>query len=133
MTYMRRYLEEPIKLDLRKKIVLVSGPRQVGKTTLSRQLLSPHVYLNFDSAPDREMIRGLEWDRKAQLVIFDELHKMKYWKSWLKGVYDTEHIPPAILVTGSARLDLLRRGGDSLAGRFFSCRLHPISVREAVD
>jgi len=132
-SYMRRYLEESIKRDLAKKVVLVSGPRQVGKTTLSRQLFESCVYLNFDSGPDREMIRKLEWDRKARLVIFDELHKMKNWKSWLKGVYDTEGIPPAILVTGSARLDLYRKGGDSMAGRFFSYRLHPLSVREIRD
>ena len=130
---MRRYLEEFIKRDLEKKMFLVSGPRQVGKTTLSRQLFGSYAYLNFDSGPDREMIRRLEWDRKAKLVIFDELHKMKNWKSWLKGVYDTEGIPPAILVTGSARLDLYRRGGDSMAGRFFSYRLHPLSVREIGD
>lgn len=127
---MRRYLEEPIKRDLGKKIVLLSGPRQVGKTTLSRQLIDPCVYLSFDSGPDREMIRKLEWDRKTRLVIFDELHKMKNWKSWLKGVYDTEGIPPAILVTGSASLDVYRKGGDSMAGRFLSYRLHPLSVRE---
>lgn len=127
---MLRYLEEPIKRDLGKKMVLLSGPRQVGKTTLSRQLFEPCVYLSYDSGPDRDMIRKLEWDRKARLVVFDELHKMKNWKSWLKGLYDTEGIPPAILVTGSARLDLYRRGGDSLAGRFFSYRLHPLTVRE---
>ena len=130
---MQRYLEEPVKRDLERKIVLLSGPRQVGKTTLSRQLIEPFVYLNFDSGPDREMIRKLEWDRRARLVIFDELHKMKNWKSWLKGVYDTEGVPPALLVTGSARLDLFRKGGDSMAGRFFSYRLHPISVREACE
>lgn len=130
---MRRYLEGFIKRDLEKKMVLVSGPRQVGKTTLSRQLFGSYAYLNFDSGPDREMIRRLEWDRKTKLIIFDELHKMKNWKSWLKGVYDTEGIPPAILVTGSARLDLYRRGGDSMAGRFFSYRLHPLSVREIRD
>jgi len=127
---MRRYLEDAVKRDLDKKIVILSGPRQVGKTTLSRQLVEPHVYLNYDSGPDREMIRRLEWDRAASLVIFDELHKMKKWKSWLKGVYDTEGIRPAILVTGSARLDIYRRGGDSLAGRYFSYRLHPLSVKE---
>jgi len=130
---MRRYLEAPIKRDLKKKIVLVSGPRQVGKTTFSRQISESYVYFNFDSGADREMIRKLEWDRKTALVIFDELHKMKNWKSWLKGVFDTEGIPPAILVTGSARLDLYRKGGDSMAGRFFSYRLHPLSVREICE
>lgn len=127
---MQRYLEEHIRQDLEKKIVLLSGPRQVGKTTLSKQISDSFVYLSYDSGPDREMLRKMEWDRSAKLVIFDELHKMKNWKSWVKGIYDTRGIPPAILVTGSSSLDLVRRGGDSLAGRFFSFRLHPLTVRE---
>jgi len=127
---MRRYLEEPIKRDLKEKIVILSGPRQVGKTTLSKQLISSFTYLNFDSSSDRNIIREQEWDRDAQLIIFDELHKMKNWKSWIKGIYDTEGIPPSLLVTGSARIETARKGGDSLAGRFFSYRLHPLSVKE---
>ena len=127
---MRRYLEEPIKKDLKEKIVLLSGPRQVGKTTLSKQLLVPFVYLSYDASRDRALLKNEEWDKNAALLVFDELHKMKNWKSWIKGVYDTRGIPPAILVTGSARLDLLRKGGDSLAGRFFSFRLHPLTARE---
>ena len=128
--HMQRYLEGHIRQDLEKKIVLLSGPRQVGKTTLSKQIWDSFVYLSYDSGPDREMLRKMEWDRNARLVIFDELHKMKNWKSWIKGVYDTRGIPPGILVTGSSRLDLVRKGGDSLAGRFFSYRLHPLTVRE---
>ena len=127
---MQRYLEGHIRQDLEKKIVLLSGPRQVGKTTLSKQIWDSFVYLSYDSGPDREMLRKMEWDRNAKLVIFDELHKMKNWKSWIKGVYDTRGIPPGILVTGSSRLDLVRKGGDSLAGRFFSYRLHPLTVHE---
>jgi len=127
---MRRYLEESIKQDLKEKIVILSGPRQVGKTTLSKQLIPAFVYLNFDSSSDRNILRKQEWDRDAQLVIFDELHKMKNWKSWIKGIYDTEGIPPSLLVTGSARIETARKGGDSLAGRFFSYRLHPLSVKE---
>lgn len=127
---MERYLENAIKKDLAEKIVILSGPRQVGKTTLSRQLWPDHVYLNYDSSSDRKLIRAEEWDRGARLVVFDELHKMKKWKSWIKGVYDTQGIPPALLVTGSARLEALRKGGDSLAGRFFAHRLHPLTVKE---
>jgi predicted AAA+ superfamily ATPase len=127
---MNRYLESPIKRDLKEKIVILSGPRQVGKTTLSKQLISSFVYLNFDSSSDRIIIRKQEWDRDVQLVILDELHKMKNWKSWIKGIYDTEGIPPSLLVTGSARIETTRKGGDSLAGRFFSHRLHPLSVKE---
>ncbi len=127
---MERYLDKFIRKDLEEKIVLLSGPRQVGKTTLSRQLTTSHVYLNYDASPDRKIIHAQEWNRDAQLVIFDELHKMKKWKSWIKGVYDTEGISPSLLVMGSARLDTYRKGGESLAGRFFYYRLHPLTVKE---
>ena len=128
---MKRYLEKNLIQDLKEKMVLLSGPRQVGKTTLSKQLGLQYDYLNFDSALDRKIMRAREWNRDAPLVIFDELHKMKKWKSWIKGVYDTEGIPPALLMTGSARMDVYRKGGDSLAGRYFSYRLHPFTVKEA--
>ena len=127
---MERYLQAFIRKDLEEKIVLLSGPRQVGKTTLSKQLTPHRVYLNFDASADRRIIHSQEWDRDTELVIFDELHKMKKWKSWIKGVYDTEGISPSLLVTGSARLDTYRKGGDSLAGRFFYYRLHPLTVKE---
>ncbi len=127
---MERYLDEFIRKDLEEKIVLLSGPRQVGKTTLSKQLTTSHVYLNYDASSDRRIIHAQEWDRDAELVIFDELHKMKKWKSWIKGIYDTEGISPSLLVTGSARLDTYRKGGESLAGRFFYYRLHPLTVKE---
>jgi predicted AAA+ superfamily ATPase len=127
---MRRYLENLIKKDLKEKIVILSGPRQVGKTTLSKQLIPSYMYLNYDSTADRKIIKNEEWTRDVDLVIFDELHKMKNWKSWIKGIYDTEEIPPGLLVTGSARIETYRKGGDSLAGRFFSYRLHPLTVKE---
>ncbi len=127
---MERYIEKYILEDLKEKIVLISGPRQVGKTTLSLMLTESRTYLNYDAASDRKIILAEEWDRDSQLVIFDELHKMKNWKSWLKGIYDTEGITPHLLVTGSARLDTYRKGGESMAGRFFRYRLHPLTVRE---
>jgi predicted AAA+ superfamily ATPase len=126
----RRFQEPRIRRDLGHKIVLLSGPRQSGKTTLSRQLGLAHTYLSFDSADDRKLLLSGEWDRNVELVIFDELHKMRRWKAWLKGVYDKEGIPPGLLVTGSARLEVFRKGGDSLAGRHYSHRLHPLTVRE---
>ena len=127
---MERYLEKFITEDMKEKIILLSGPRQVGKTTLSRQLVESNSYLNYDSSSDRRVILAEEWNRDVTLVIFDELHKMKKWKSWIKGVYDSEGASPALLVTGSARLDTYRKGGESLAGRFFSFRLHPLTVKE---
>jgi uncharacterized protein len=127
---MERYLEELIRRDLLKKVIILSGPRQVGKTTLSKQLFSSFIYLNYDSASDRKMIQNEDWPRNVPLVIFDELHKLKNWKSKVKGIYDTDGLPPGLLITGSARLETARKGGDSLAGRFFSYRLHPFTVKE---
>jgi uncharacterized protein len=127
---MERYLEEPIRRDLSKKIIILSGPRQVGKTTLSKQLVPSFIYLNYDSASDRKMIQNEDWPRNVPLVIFDELHKLKNWKSKVKGIYDTHGLPPGLLITGSARLETARKGGDSLAGRFFTYRLHPLTVKE---
>ncbi len=130
MVSMKRYLESQILKDIRQKIVLLSGPRQVGKTTLSKMLTKKYDYLNYDNSEDRIGLLDRTWDRAKDLVIFDELHKMKNWKSWLKGIYDKEGIPPALLITGSAKLDTYRKVGDSLAGRFFQFRLHPLDLKE---
>jgi predicted AAA+ superfamily ATPase len=127
---MERDLKKHLLSDIGEKITLLSGPRQVGKTTLSHQLNPAHVYLNYDSPADRKIISAMEWRRDCKIVIFDELHKMKNWKSWIKGLYDTEGTSPNLLVTGSARLEAYRKSGDSLAGRFFSYRLHPLTVKE---
>jgi predicted AAA+ superfamily ATPase len=129
---MKRYLLEFIRKDLKEKIVLISGPRQTGKTTLSKMLdtSNNYEYYNYDYESDRKIIEKLEWDRKKKLVIFDELHKKKKWKSWIKGIYDAEGIPPHLLVTGSAKLDTFKKGGDSLAGRYFSFRLYPFDLKE---
>ena len=127
---MKRYLKNYIQEDLEKKIILLTGPRQVGKTTLSKMLKSDFDYFNFDNIDDRLSLHEKSWDRSKSLVIFDELHKLKNWKSWLKGIYDTEGIPPSILVTGSAKLDTYKKVGDSLAGRFFQFRMHPLDLKE---
>ncbi len=130
---MDRYIQTHVLQDLPSKIVLLTGPRQCGKTTLSKQLCTDFDYFNYDTSEDRISLAQKSWDRSKELVIFDELHKMKSWKRWLKGVYDTEGIPPKILVTGSARFDIHRRAGDSLAGRYFQYRLHPFDLKEALN
>jgi len=127
---MERYLTNHILDDLKKKIVLLTGARQSGKTTLSKMLSSNFDYLNFDNPEHRLGLIERSWDRSRDLIIFDELHKLKNWKSWLKGIYDTEGVPPRIIVTGSAKLDTYRKVGDSLAGRFFQFRLHPFDLKE---
>lgn len=130
---MRRYLDDLIAADLQRKLVFLTGPRQVGKTTLSRQLqatVTPSHYLNYDVAADRAVVERQSWAPDARLLVLDELHKKPGWKTWLKGVIDGRPAHQQQLVTGSARMDTFRQSGDSLAGRFLAWRLHPISVRE---
>jgi len=124
---------EQILQDLKKKIVILTGPRQVGKTTLSQNLIKDFEYLNYDSHIDRTKIIKGEWNRLKKLIILDEIHKKKNWKSWLKGIYDTQKRPPYFLVTGSAKLDIVKMMGDSLAGRYFQHRLHPFDLKELKD
>ena len=124
-----------------RQMALVSGPRQVGKTTTCRR--HADTYSNWDNIDDRELIlagpahlaASLGVDRLSEtrpVALFDELHKFPGWKPFLKGMYDTYADRLRIVVTGSSRLDIYRRGGDSLMGRYFSYRMHPFSVAETV-
>ena len=130
---MKRYLDELVLKDLTTKMVVLTGPRQVGKTTLARQLMQSFgnaQYLNWDVLPDRMVLQRQSWNPRAKLLVVDEIHKMRDWKGWLKGVVDGRSPEQALMVTGSARMETFRQGGDSLAGRYFVFRLHPFSVRE---
>jgi uncharacterized protein len=132
---MERDLRPILIQDLKSKMVLLSGPRQVGKTWLAKQLMSNFsypVYLNYDHSESREVIKGELWPERTDFLILDELHKMPKWKNYLKGAYDTKPPHLSILVTGSARLDTFTKSGDSLAGRFFRHRLLPFSPKELV-
>lgn len=126
----KRSITHSLKSDLEKKIILLSGPRQCGKTTLSRSLFKETEYLNFDNVKDRLILKDQSWSRETDLVVFDELHKMKNWKSWVKGLYDKEGLNPRLIITGSARLDVKKKMGDSLAGRHFQYRLYPFDLKE---
>lgn len=130
---MERYQKKAILKDLEKKMVLLAGPRQAGKTTLAKEIgekFYPTAYLNYDSSEDRKIIQDQSWLRSTELLIFDELHKMPDWKNFLKGVFDTKPEKQKILVTGSARLEIFNQVGDSLAGRYFLHRLMPLSPAE---
>jgi uncharacterized protein len=129
---MKRRIEQQIQTDLKKKMVILSGPRQCGKTTLSKDLLKQFSgsYMNWDNASMRLKIQKGDLDQSADLWVFDELHKYKRWRNFLKGLYDVSHEEHKMLVTGSARLDAFSRGGDSLQGRYYSHRLHPLTVSE---
>jgi len=133
----KRYLTDYIYDDLLEKMVLIGGPRQVGKTTLAKYMgenyFKSYCYMNWDYREDRKNIIKYQFKGDAELLIFDEIHKYKDWKNYLKGVFDVYHERFKILVTGSARLDIYRKGGDSLMGRYHYYRLHPFSLAEFIE
>ena len=106
----------------------------MGKTTLAKAILTSNYpdgrYLNWDFDEDRQDILQKRWSKDNPLLIFDELHKFPKWKGWIKGIYDVSHDLHSFLITGSARLDVYRRGGDSLLGRYHYWRLHPFTLDE---
>jgi len=115
-------------------MVFIGGARQVGKTSLAQYVaenyFQSHDYLNWDYREDRKKIIESRFKGDAEVVLFDEIHKYKDWKNYLKGQFDKHKDDFKILVTGSARLDVFRQTGDSLAGRFFTHRLLPFSISE---
>jgi hypothetical protein len=128
-----RYLAQAIMEDLPEKMVILGGPRQVGKTTLARMISAGFrypVYLNWDNRRHRRTILDGSWSPDADLVILDEVHKQEGWRSLVKGYWDTRPEGQAMVVTGSARLDILRRSGESMLGRFVYYTLHPFSLAE---
>lgn len=130
-----RYLRDAIRDDLERKMVFLGGPRQVGKTTLALKLLgasSPRhpAYLNWDDPRARSALLRGELPGGEDLLVLDEIHKFPRWRDLVKGFYDTAGDQTAFLITGSARLDHYRKGGDSLQGRYHHHRLHPFSLRE---
>jgi predicted AAA+ superfamily ATPase len=135
---MQRYLSETLNEFSQQKFVLLSGPRQVGKTTLARDwLTSQHTstdqqYLNWDIPKDRIVLLGIHFieNLTSQALVLDEIHKNKRWKSFLKGLYDAKAQVLKAVITGSARLDTYQKGGDSLLGRYELLRLHPLSIGE---
>lgn len=131
----KRYIHNQVANDLEKKMVFIGGPRQVGKTTFSQSLYkkNEYQYLNWDIDSHRSLILKKEYANKP-LIIFDELHKYRKWRGYLKGLFDSmkseEILSRQILVTGSAQLDYYRYGGDSLQGRYHYLRLLPLSFNE---
>lgn len=128
---MLRYLSECTQKDLRKKAILLSGPRQVGKTTFARSLVKGGEYLNYDVVADRKAILTQAWRKDAPIMVLDEIHKFPKWKNFLKGVIDQFQNSPPLFITGSARLEVFRKAGDALTGRTFAYHLHPIDIKEA--
>jgi uncharacterized protein len=146
MVSMKRIYEQLIQTHLQedRQMVFLAGPRQVGKTTcgLHAEAFIQHThYLNWDNADHQKIFisgpaavvtyLGLQKTTAGlTVVIFDELHKYGKWKQFLKGFFDTYGELTKIIVTGSAKMDIYRKGGDSLIGRYFLYRIHPITLGE---
>ncbi len=143
---MKRMYDDLLRehFDRERQMAFVSGPRQVGKSTLIASLCeSGDVSFNWDRPDDRRaLLKGSDFiiDRyglsdlrdpeSRRLIAFDEIHKFRQWKNFLKGFFDACEVEVSVLVTGSARLNIYKRGGDSLMGRYFLYRMHPLSVGE---
>ncbi len=131
---LERRLIPHIMSDLfRQKMVFISGPRQSGKTTLTNHLpvtKGSLAYYTWDAESQRKLIRDSKLDEAKEYWVLDEVHKYKRWKNLLKGLYDIHKSDHKIVVTGSARLEMYSRGGDSLQGRYFNYRLHPLTLSE---
>lgn len=136
-----RYLYEHIDNLITKKMLFLTGPRQVGKSELLKAWLNETggSYFSYDIVEDRtKLLSTQDWpsilkeNTRSSIIGVDEFHKYSRWKNYLKGVFDKNKEALKIFVTGSARLDYFRRGGDSLIGRYEHLRLHPFSVGELV-
>jgi len=143
MNIRQRIYDGMVREHLRqhKQMAFISGPRQVGKTTLCRALSK--TYFNWDQQDHRDIIlrgpnalieaAGLQKaSAREAVVVLDELHRYARWKTFLKGLYDVHGDDIRFIVTGSSRLDVFRRGGDSLMGRYFHYHMHPFSAAEAI-
>lgn len=133
-------------LNSDQEMLFISGPRQVGKTTVSKNTenLTDHfLYLNWDNEDNRNLIllgpsAIIEYvhlnvlSESKPIIVFDEIHKRPDWKNFLKGFFDAYGKDLHIIVTGSARLDIYKQGSDSLMGRYFPYRMHPLSVAECL-
>jgi predicted AAA+ superfamily ATPase len=139
----KRYIYQALisKFLKMKQMIFIAGPRQSGKTTLAKMVadgFERSLYFNWDIATDRKKLRATPYfyeqmDRpssRTPVVIFDEIHKFSQWKNYLKGAYDRSNADFKFLVTGSGRLDAFRKGGDSLAGRYFLVHVWPFTVAE---
>ncbi|HHF51727.1 MAG TPA: ATP-binding protein, partial [Candidatus Aminicenantes bacterium] len=134
--FVNRYIEKPVLKDLKEKMVFIGGPRQAGKTSLAKHFLKNSQqdlkkwYMNWDALIDREQIMKETFPTGQGLLVLDEIHKYSDWRRVVKGLYDKRGEELYILVTGSARLDYYRRGGDSLQGRYHYYHLFPFTLSE---
>ena len=131
-----RYILENVLEDLNEKMVFIGGPRQVGKTVFAKDIIGRKFkssYYNWDNIESRLKALKSEWNYNSELIILDEFHKFPKWKTWIKGEYDMHRERFKFILTGSARLNIFRRGGDSLQGRYYYYTLFPFTLSEVED
>lgn len=127
--------------SLEKEMVFLAGPRQAGKTTLTKEIAKKfknNLYFNWDIISNKKRLienpvffeEVNRLDQSMPLIILDEIHKYKHWKNYLKGIYDEFSGEYIFLVSGSGRLDAYQKGGDSLAGRYLLFHLFPFTISE---
>ena len=130
-----RVYRPSILKDIQKKMVFLGGPRQVGKTTLAQTFIKDYkdghpAYLNWDNEIHRSIIKKSDWPKDVPVIVLDEVHKGKNWQSMVKGFWDTWKHTQTFIVTGSSKLNVFRKGGDSMLGRYHYYRVHPFSLPE---
>jgi len=143
MKIVKRLYENIVSEHIRmyRQMVFLSGPRQVGKTTIAKSFASD--YLNWEEKETRLLIlkgakavgRSLALDERrdsGKVIVFDEIHRYQKWKTFLKGFFDIYEKSAKVFATGSAKMDVYKRGGDSMMGRYFPYRIHPLSVAELI-
>ena len=143
-TFQRKRIYEAVleeHLHDNRQMAFLTGPRQCGKTTLAKSLSDK--YFTWDDLATRRLVAGdaagladaaglgIASNRRT-IITLDEIHKFVRWKSFLKGFFDLYEDRMRLIVTGSARLDIYKRGGDSLMGRYFLYHMHPLGVAELV-
>ncbi len=135
------YIRTWEELSCEKNMIFLTGPRQAGKTTLARMISDSYanqLYFNWDIPEDQiRLVQNPSFfesvkrrDSTTPLIILDEIHKYRHWKNYLKGIYDKFHDTYKFLVSGSGRLDIYQKGGDSLAGRYLLFHLWPFTIAE---
>ena len=128
-------------LNKEKSMVFIVGPRQVGKTHLAKNIsenFTNRLYFNWDDLKDQKKLLENPYffeeierkDSSKPLIIFDEIHKYKNWKNYLKGVFDKFSNEYNFIISGSGRLDTYQKGGDSLVGRYLIFHLFPFTISE---
>ena len=135
--FSRTIEKEVLELVSDTPAIALLGPRQVGKTTLVKQLATqfphPSIYLDLESDTDLNRLRDAELylgEREESTIIIDEIQRMPSLFPLLRSLIDKKRIPGRFVLLGSASPDLLKNSSETLAGRISYLELHPLVFEE---